>query len=102
MIQARGVALDKFHVGDIGARAGGHRHPINPRDVRIGCVEIYFARPACTQKGGATPNERSNLADTDIKRIGAKTLKRSLNTDLLRRDKVNRDMVIVKLYLRRA
>lgn len=54
MVEAGGVELDKFHVGDGHACAVGHGDAVTGSDVWVGGIEVDFSAAASGQDGDSS------------------------------------------------
>ncbi len=70
VIQAGGMKLDEFHVGDGRPGPVGHGHAVAGRDVRIGRVKIYLAAAARGQHDTAR-GEGFDHAAVLVQHVGA-------------------------------
>jgi hypothetical protein len=68
--EARRMKLHELHVGERGARAVRHGHPVSGRDVRIRRVQVDLPDPARGQEGDGR-QDALHAPGLDIERVGA-------------------------------
>src|SRR5438876_7021810 len=96
MVEAGGMELDEFHIGDGSAGAEGHGDAVAGRDVRVGGVEIDFAAAAGGQEGDRG-GEGLDLAGGFVEHVSAETAVVASISESLTGEQVNGEVIFENL-----
>ena len=94
MVEAGGMELDEFHVGDLGSGPPGHGHPVPGGDVGVGGVEVDLAAAPGGQRhlpGG----EGARPAAAGVERVHAQAAVGTVAAQGACGDQVDRQVVLV-------
>ena len=70
VIEAGGVKLDKFHIGNFCPGTVGHGYTVSGGNIRVAGVNVYFTG-AASAKEGVSGQESKNAISLSIQNVGS-------------------------------